>query len=386
MSNLIVDWEIEKLQQVPKYRKCLERHSDGVEAILIEGLPYQGKKSEIFAWIGFPKNASIASKVPAVVLVHGGGGTAFPSWVKFWNNLGYAAIAMDNCGGMPPQSELDGRFKDGWERHENSGPAGWGVWQSSILERKEQWMYHAVSSVILSHSLLRSFDVVDCSKIGITGVSWGGVITSTAASLDSRFAAAAPIYGCGNLDIPNGLVDASSVDSKLLQKWFELWDPKNYLPLAKIPFLWVNGTNDFAFPPKATMKSAEAKSGDNYFSIQVRMDHCHGPISEETPEVVRFFDWLLKNNPPSFSKLQITSVDNMAICDLATLDNIGKIELIYTRATAYSADCTWNNLELPLSELQSQKISCKVPYATKAFYFNITSTNGLIFSTKIIFR
>ena len=31
-------------------------------------------------------------KVPGMVLVHGGGGTAFASWVKRWNDRGYAAM------------------------------------------------------------------------------------------------------------------------------------------------------------------------------------------------------------------------------------------------------------------------------------------------------
>ena len=36
-----------------------------------------------------------------MVLVHGGGGTAFAEWVKAWTSRGYAAIAMDTCGQIP---------------------------------------------------------------------------------------------------------------------------------------------------------------------------------------------------------------------------------------------------------------------------------------------
>ena len=32
---------------------------------------------------------------PAVICVHGGGGTAFPAWVQAWVDRGYAAIALD---------------------------------------------------------------------------------------------------------------------------------------------------------------------------------------------------------------------------------------------------------------------------------------------------
>ena len=44
---------------------------------------------------GKPKSGR---KFPAVVLVHGGGGKAFPQWVAKWAEEGYAAIAMDLGG------------------------------------------------------------------------------------------------------------------------------------------------------------------------------------------------------------------------------------------------------------------------------------------------
>ena len=80
----------------------------GVEPIFVEGEPWHGKPTRVFAWWGLPKGASAAQKVPAMVLVHGGGGTAFATWVKTWNDRGYAAIAMDTCGAIP-QGERDGR-------------------------------------------------------------------------------------------------------------------------------------------------------------------------------------------------------------------------------------------------------------------------------------
>ena len=49
----------------------------------------------MFAWCGLPA-AAAGTKSPAMVLVHGGGGTAFEHWVRLWNDRGYAAIAMDH--------------------------------------------------------------------------------------------------------------------------------------------------------------------------------------------------------------------------------------------------------------------------------------------------
>ena len=45
----------------------------------------------MFASYGIPENANKDNPVPAIVLVHGGGGTASSSWVKTWVEKGYAA-------------------------------------------------------------------------------------------------------------------------------------------------------------------------------------------------------------------------------------------------------------------------------------------------------
>src|SRR5689334_9511943 len=92
---------------------------DGLTAMFFDGPSYQGKPTRVFAWYGKP-NVAPGEKVPAMVLVHGGGGTAFASWVRLWVSRGYAAIAMDCCGCVPLGSYGN------WQRHEQGGPPGWG--------------------------------------------------------------------------------------------------------------------------------------------------------------------------------------------------------------------------------------------------------------------
>lgn len=45
----------------------------GVEPVWIEGEPWRGRPTRVFAWWGLPRGASAQRKVPAMVLVHGGG-------------------------------------------------------------------------------------------------------------------------------------------------------------------------------------------------------------------------------------------------------------------------------------------------------------------------
>src|SRR5438128_559042 len=63
---------------------------DGVRALFFDAPPWHGKPTRAFAWYGVPANLKPGEKVPAVVLVHGGGGTAFANWVTMWNKRGYA--------------------------------------------------------------------------------------------------------------------------------------------------------------------------------------------------------------------------------------------------------------------------------------------------------
>ena len=74
--------------RIPSFDPKPETGWQGVEAISYSGAVYQGKKTKIFAYIGFPKENK-GEKVPAVVLVHGGGGHAYAHWVKLWNDRGY---------------------------------------------------------------------------------------------------------------------------------------------------------------------------------------------------------------------------------------------------------------------------------------------------------
>ena len=56
-------------------------------------------------------------------------------------------------------------------------------------------MYRAVADAVPANSLLRSLRQVDVENVGLMGISWGGVITTTVIGIDSRFAFAIATYG-----------------------------------------------------------------------------------------------------------------------------------------------------------------------------------------------
>ncbi|HQN00937.1 MAG TPA: acetylxylan esterase, partial [Candidatus Hydrogenedentes bacterium] len=169
-------WDKDALFKTPEIFPAEEFSEPGIRALFYEGLPFQEKPTRVFAWYGTPTGAA-GEKFPGMVLVHGGGGTAFAEWVRLWVKRGYCAIAMDTCGCVPR-----GEYGN-WERHDAGGPAGWGGFDQLDAPIKDQWTYHAIADVLLAHSLLRSFPEVDAEHTGITGISWGGYLTCLTAGL-----------------------------------------------------------------------------------------------------------------------------------------------------------------------------------------------------------
>jgi hypothetical protein len=94
-----------------------------------------------------------------------------------------------------------------------------------------------------------------------------------------------PVYGCGFLGENSAwLADFKKMGEARAARWLSMWDPSVYLPRAKLPMLWVTGTNDFAYPMDSLQKSYRLPSGPRALCITVRMPHGHGGPGENPPE------------------------------------------------------------------------------------------------------
>ena len=284
-------WDLVSLSQPPRFK--WGDSEGGVKSLYYHGIPYMGKETRVFAYYANP--ATLSGKTikdnefPAVVLVHGGGGTAFKEWVQLWAKRGYTAIAMDLAGCGPERK----RLHDG-------GPGQSDKEKFGAIDQpvENQWTYHAVANVILAHSLIRSFSEVDSSRTAVTGISWGGYLTSIVAGLDNRFKAAVPVYGCGFLHHNSTwLNEFAKMTLKQKAKWVRLWEPSMYITSASMPVLFVNGTNDFAYPLDSYTKTYGLVNSDRNFRITVNMPHSHqqgwAPI-----EIGLFIDEKLKDGLP----------------------------------------------------------------------------------------
>lgn len=360
---------------------------DGVKSIFYEGASYRGKPTRVFAYIAVPEAAK-KGPVPGIVLVHGGDGSAFRRWVKFWCAKGYAAISMDTCGcvsGNEAGNEHVGHFP-----HEWSGPRGWPTDFPEGEKTEDQWAYHAVSAVIRGHSLLASLPGVDPARIGITGVSWGGYLTCMTASTDSRFAFAAPVYGCGFLDnnsfwndlhIKNGTMEEWT-------RWASYFDPGHYLANAGCPFLFIDGTNDDFFPPDSLQKTCDSLPAGitRYRATRPRMRHAHFDGAEHPAELVDFADAILRNGKEYPKCLFSQEEDGTVTCRFSAGGfAFDRFVLEYTQDGGRWQTREWKSLPMTPDSLKCSA-SVKLPPSVSCWYANAYTEDGKCISGEFQIR
>lgn len=369
-------WDMSVLAEMPRYENAEGFDESGVRALFFEGLPWKEKPTRVFAWYGVPENAQAGEKLPAMVLVHGGGGTAFAEWVRLWTARGYAAIAMDTCGAVPR-----GTYGN-WDRHEQGGPPGWGGFDQGAWAVEDQWSYHAVADAILAHSLIRSFPEIDSERTGITGISWGGYLTCIVAGVDHRFRFAAPVYGCGNYDMsPTWKKAFARMDERRIIHWMARWDPSNYLPYAPMPFLWVTGTNDFAYPLDALQKSYRRPKNERTLCVRPRMAHAHGGPGENPEEIHAFANHYLKDGPPLPRFTKQRRRGNTLQAKFQSEYSMTAAELLYTKETGEWNERLWETASADLNP-RKQTVSAVIPENAVAGYFNLIDEQGRVVSSE----
>jgi len=86
-------WDIVSLGKAPQWTAVERPKADGVQAVTFAGLPFHGKPTRVFAWLGCPKSSRRESARDGADPWRGG--TAFDEWVR---PLGPARVCRD-CHG-----------------------------------------------------------------------------------------------------------------------------------------------------------------------------------------------------------------------------------------------------------------------------------------------
>jgi cephalosporin-C deacetylase-like acetyl esterase len=328
-------------------------------------------------------DGSADKDLPAVVLIHGGGGTAFAEWVRLWAERGYAAIAMDLAGHRPVAGQ-NPHARTNRTRLPNGGPNQGDPEKFGSIDKApgEQWPYHAVAAVLRAHSLIRSFPEVDADRTAVTGISWGGYLTCIVSGVDSRFKAAVPVYGCGFLHENSVWLNRfAKMTPEQRRRWITLWDPSQYLPAVGMPILFVNGTNDFAYPLDSYMKSYDAVPGEKSLRVTVNMPHSH-PAGWAPQEIGLFIDSHLRDGtalpavgaPSGDGEVVRVAVESPVTCARAALHlttDTGPINKRTWQTQAAAIDGTTITSPSP-------------PPETTAWFLTVTDRRGATVSSRVV--
>ena len=372
-------WDMDALSQTPQTWPASASDYDdaevapGITPLFYEGEVYTGMTTRVFAWVGIPTNGP--GPFPGMVLVHGGWGTAYQEWVQLWMDRGYAAIAMDTAGQVPVSL---GSLS--WKHHEYAGPEGWGGFDQLGDPVTDQWMYHAVAAVIRGHSLLRSYPQVDTNRIGLTGISWGGIITCNTVAYDHRFAFAAPIYGCGFLGEDSSWLYTTFRPSgeAFSLAWLNLWDAGRYIGRSQTPMFFVNGTNDKHFRLGSWQKTYRQPDVDVTLCCKVRL--AHSDVYGRVPEVIAYADAMFQGGTPLVDITDVGRSGQDVWLTYSPASDVASADLNYTTDGGMWTGRYWQTVSAVL-EPSTRRVTAVIPANTTAWYFNLVNEDGMISSS-----
>ena len=374
-----IEWNGKLFTEPPQvWEHAGSANDDGVKAIFYENVSFKGRETRVFAYLGIPRSDD-GRPVPGMVLVHGGGGSAFRRWVRYWNEHGYAALSMDWNGCISGNEKGDEQH--GHEHHKWGGPTGAEPWKGLDEPIGDQWPYHAVAAIVRARTLLESLPEVDGDRIGLTGVSWGGYLTCIAAGVDQRFKFAAPVYGCGFVADHSRWTDPGHALAEslpdTLAAYDATWDPKNFLPSATMPFLFIDGTNDDAYPLDIVEKSRALVKAECTRVIIPRLPHGHCEVSEAPAELFAYADGLFGRGSGLARCRQFGSVGGNCAFE-ATFDMKG--DAIASAALHYTTDLgetrkrEWKSIPATVT---GDAVHAVPPPGTTSLFLGIETERGL---------
>jgi hypothetical protein len=225
---------------------------------------------------------------------------------------------------------------------------------------------------MLAHSLIAAQPGVDPDRIGLTGISWGAVVTCIVSGLDDRFAFAAPVYGCGYINEQQPLYGGTP--QAVVQEWFDLWDPVNYLPKAGMPMIFISGATDYAFALDSWERSVELPAGKVVRSMRAVLPHSHR--SGLVPEVTAFADSILKgeNVLPEIEEIKIE--EGILKSRWSNAFEIAGVELVYTDGVSADLKTVQQG-----NDCLNPQIWVQIPADAVSGWLNIRTLDGCVISS-----
>lgn len=223
-----------------------------IRRLVFHSRDIQGEKgpvsSDIFAAIIRPARAG---SYPGLLVLHGGGGNAELDRGVFWAARGYIVAVLDEPGISNPDKVSS----------YSQGP-----WKNTVYGKnffnvtpdvRSSSVFDGVLASLQAFYLLRAQPDVIRERIGITGISWGGYLTTMLSSLTGPAVRASfSTFGSGFYDEGSAfLKDLDKMAASDRALWLRYLDAGRRADQIKIPFFIAAAANDVYFHPPAVTKT-----------------------------------------------------------------------------------------------------------------------------------
>jgi hypothetical protein len=194
-----------------------------------------------------------------------------------------------------------------------------------------------------------------------------------------------PVYGCGFIhesDNPgiSQWFPPKNMTADQFRDYRTKWDPSAHLPYAKMPMLWLNGSNDGTFPMDIFQRSALAAPGPRTLCVRFRWLHGHGP-GWKRPEIYAFADSIVKGGTPlpTAGRPEVEAGTDRVRCK--TTGKIDRAALCYTTDGGLWQNRYWDNAACEIGE---DEVTSRLPEKTTVFYFNVKNESGCLVSSEFV--
>ena len=239
-------------------------------------------------------------------------------------------------------------------------------WLNTIPDIRRSWLYQYVYSAMRAVTYLMTRPEVDPRRIGMTGISAGGLMTLIANGVDDRLAAAYPIMATGNFrqSLESGSWlnafpigdEGLTADSPEVLAFERYLDPIQYADRQHAPVLLINGAQDEFFPINTTRSTYLALRAPAT-RLEVIFDWDHGYYASSsglfdtynnTPNAAKrifgdaraWFHWHLADGPslPPIPDVSVTERDGESVFTVARASARGAraVRLLYSDDGAYT--------------------------------------------------
>jgi len=152
------------------------------------------------------------------------------------------------------------------------------------------------------------------------------------------------------------------------------------LSRAKMPFLWVTGTNDIGYPLNSFQQTYRLPQGVRALSVRLRMPHSHED-GWKPEEIFAFANQVVNSGVRLPRVLSQAHDQQRAWMKFKSTSPVVRAELLYTLDNGIWKDRHW--LVIPAQIVTSKAmVQATLPAGVRVFFFNLTDARGLVVSSE----